>query len=220
MLGVIVLVFNLPLLAVSARADSLGSALDPFAVLAGTQVTNASSGGAAATIITGSLGVWPGTSITGLPPMIVVDGTVENDTAAAMTAQGALTTAFNTLSGLTVPAPNVLGAGGLNGATLTPGVYSVTSQAFDLSSNSTLTLTGTGQFVFLMSSTLTLGTDVTIDTSAVGAGSSAYWVTPSTGTAVTLGPNADFEGNILASGAIAFDPGATDGCGRALSENA
>ena len=217
--SMLVLVFALPLLAVSARADSLGSALDPFAVLAGTQVTNASSGGAAATIITGSLGVWPGTSITGLPPMIVVDGTVENDTAAAMTAQGALTTAFNTLSGLTVPAPNVLGAGGLNGATLTPGVYSVASQAFDLSSNSTLTLTGTGQFVFLMSSTLTLGTDVTIDTSAVGAGSSAYWVTPSTGTAVTLGPNADFEGNILASGAIAFDPGATDGCGRALSEN-
>jgi type VI secretion system secreted protein VgrG len=215
---VLVLVFVLPLLAVSAYADELGTALDPFAVLAGTAVTNASSGGAAATIINGSVGVWPGTSITGLPPMIVV-GTVENDTAAAMAAQAGLTSAFTTLSGLTVPAPNVLGAGGLIGATLTPGVYSVASQAFDLTTGSTLTLTGTGQFVFLMSSTLTLGTDVTINTSALGAGSSLYWVAPSTGTAVTLGPNADAEGNFLASGAIVFDPGATVGCGRALSEN-
>lgn len=214
-----VLVLAIPLLAASAYADELGTTLDPFAVLAGTAVTNASAGGVASTIITGSLGVWPGTSITGLPPMTVVDGTVENDTGAAKAAQAALTTAFNTLSGMTVPAPNVLGAGGLDGAILTPGVYSVVSQAFDLPDNTTLTLTGTGQFVFLMSSTLTLGTDVTIDTSALGAGSSVYWVTPSTGTAVTLGPNADAEGNFLASGAIVFDPGATVGCGRALSEN-
>jgi hypothetical protein len=71
-----------------------------------------------------------------------------------------------------------------------------------------------------MSSTLTLGSGVTIDTSALGPDASVYWIAPGTGDAVTLGPNADFQGNILANGSIIFDPGATDGCGRALSHTA
>jgi hypothetical protein len=74
---VLVLIFVLPLLAVSAYADTLGPALDPFAVLGGSAVTNASGGGVGvATVINGSLGVSPGTSITGFPPGTVVGGTI------------------------------------------------------------------------------------------------------------------------------------------------
>jgi Ice-binding-like len=40
------------------------------------------------------------------------------------------------------------------------------------------------------------------------------------GSAATLGDNSDFIGNILALDQIAFDPGATDLCGRALSKTA
>src|ERR1700674_479042 len=215
---VLVLVFVLPLLAVSAYADSLGPALLPFAVLGGSAVTNASGGGVGvATVITGSLGVSPGTSITGFPPGTVVGGTIENNTGPAAAAQLGLTAAIGTLNAL--GSPILVGAGGLSGASLGPGTYNVTSATFDMLAGSTLTLTGTGQFVFRMSSTLTLDSGVTVDTSGLGAGSSVYWLAPSDTTAVTLGPNADFQGNILANGAIIFDAGATDGCGRALSQH-
>lgn len=223
--SMLVLVFALSLLAVSAYADSLGPALDPFAVLGGTKVTNASGGGVGvATVITGSLGVWPGVSCTGFGPCdggpgMVVDGTANIGNGAAMAASGGLTAAILNLDSLGVTHAYTA-PGALSGLTLGPGVYTVASAAFDLPTGSTLTLTGDGQIVFRMSSTLTLGSGVTIDTSALGPDASVYWVAPSTADAVTLGPNADFEGNILANGSIIFDAGATVGCGRALSHTA
>ena len=129
-------------------------------------------------------------------------------------AQGELTTAYNTLGGL---GPGTLiGAGGLSGNNLTPGVYSVSSTAFDLAANSTLTLTGNGMFTFIMSSALVTGSGATVDVSALGAASSVFWIVRSS---ATLGPNTDFAGNILALTSIGFDPGATDLCGRALARN-
>jgi hypothetical protein len=86
-----------------------------------------------------------------------------------------------------------------------------------LAPNSTLILKGTGEWVFLMSSTLEIGSGTTVDVSKVGAGSSVYWVVPS---AAELGANTDFAGNILAYGLVDFMPGATDLCGRAFSETA
>jgi hypothetical protein len=200
------------LFAPSAYADSLGANLSTYAVLGATAVTNASSGGSAATIITGNLGSSAGlSSITGFPPGVVTGGTIQPGTEAA--AQGELTSAYTSLAGMAVT--GLISAGGLSGASLTPGVYDVTSTAFDLGANSTLTLNGTGTWVFLMSSSLITGSGATVDVSGVGAGSSVYWIVPS---AATLGDNADFAGNILAYGQIAFDPGATDLCGRALSK--
>jgi hypothetical protein len=108
-------------------------------------------------------------------------------------------------------------AGGLSGNSLGPDVYSVPSflTGSDLLDNSTLTLTGTGMWVFLMSSSLNIGSGTTVDVSSLGAGSSVYWVVRSD---ATLGANSDFAGNILAYGPIAFRAGATDLCGRALSQ--
>src|ERR1700675_4361049 len=91
---VLALVFVLPLLAVSAYADSLGPDLSTFAVLGGTAVTNASGTGAP-TLITGNLG--SATAVTGFPPG-VVSGTIDPADVAA--AQLQLTAAFTTLAGL------------------------------------------------------------------------------------------------------------------------
>lgn len=212
----------LPLLAVNAYADSLGPDLSTFAVLGATGVTNASGGGLAATIITGNLGVSPAavTSCTGFPaPCLgggpgIVNGTIQPGTEAA--AQGELTAAYGFLGGLG-PGTSI-SAGGLSNTSRGPGVYSVTSflTGFDLANNSTLTLSGTGRWVFLMSSSLVTGSGTTVDVSSLGAGDSVYWIVRSS---ATLGDNADFAGNILALTSITFDPGATDLCGRALARN-
>lgn len=83
------------LCAVSAKANTinLGTA-DPFAVLAGSTVTNTGP-----TVINGNLGLWPGTSITGFPPGIV-NGAIHDTDAVAMQAQAALTAAFDVAAGL------------------------------------------------------------------------------------------------------------------------
>lgn len=221
-MSILVLVFSL--LAVSAYADPLGIALDPFAVLAGTAVTNAGAGVLGATVITGSLGVWSGTSCTGIsqcdggPGMVVGGGTANLGNGAAMAAQGNLTAAIVFLNAL--PSTGSIGAQGLNNTSIGPGTYNVTSSGtFDMLTGSTLTLTSPGQYVFRMSTTLTLQPDVTVNVSALDATSSVYWLAPDSTTAVTLGINDDMEGNMLTNGAIIFDTGATVGCGRALSQN-
>ena len=207
---VLVLVFSM--LAVSARADSLGPDLSTFAVLGAAAVTNASGTGNP-TIITGNLG--SATAVTGFPPGVVNGGSINPSNIAA--AQGQLTTAYNTLAGSAVT--NTIVAGGLTGATLVPGVYSVTSTTFDLTGNLTLDATSnaTGSWVFLMSSSLITGSSATVNVSSLGAGNSVYWIVPS---AATLGDQTVFAGNILALAQIAFDPGAQDPCGRALSRTA
>ena len=57
--------------ALAQTAPPLGTAQN-FAVLGGSTVTNAVSAG---TILTGNLGVWPGSAITGFPPGVVI-GTI------------------------------------------------------------------------------------------------------------------------------------------------
>jgi hypothetical protein len=214
-LSMLVLVLVFSLLAVSARADSLGPDLSTFAVLGAAAVTNASGGGPAATLITGNLG--SATAVTGFPPGVVTGGTIDPGNVAA--AQANLTSAFTTISGEAVT--GLIGPGGLSGASLVAGVYDVTSAAFDLTAGSTLTLNGTGSpngtWVFIMSSSLITASGTTVDTSTLGPDASVYWIVQS---AATLGDNTDFEGNILALDQIAFDPGAQDPCGRALSKTA
>ena len=72
LLRVVLLV--LPLLALSAHADILGSA-DAFGILGASAVTNTGP-----SVVYQDLGVWPGTSISGFPPGVVL-GTIHNDDA-------------------------------------------------------------------------------------------------------------------------------------------
>ncbi len=69
-------------------AVGLGTATS-FAVLAGTTVTNTGP-----SIVSGDLGVSPGTAITGFPPGIVINGTEHAADAVALQAQNDLTTAY------------------------------------------------------------------------------------------------------------------------------
>ena len=100
----------------AATAPSLGAA-QKLGVLGATAVTNTGS-----SVITGDVGIYPGTSITGFPPGILVPpGTIHNDDAVAMNAQADALTAYNILAG--EPSSEDLTGTDLGGLTLTTGVY-------------------------------------------------------------------------------------------------
>ena len=104
----------------SATAPNLG-VTHSFAVLGGSTVTNIGS-----TVITGDLGLSPGSAVTGFPPGLVI-GTTEVSNAVAIQAQSDATTAYNALSAQACD-QNLSGQD-LGGKTLTPGTYCFSSSA-------------------------------------------------------------------------------------------
>src|SRR5579872_2054521 len=71
----------------------LGTAAS-FAVLGGTTVTNTGP-----SVISGNLGVRPGTAVTGFPPGLVTNGSIHAADALAGRAQADTTTAYNDAAG-------------------------------------------------------------------------------------------------------------------------
>ena len=102
--------------AVIVPTVGMGTAAD-FSVLAGQSVTNTGP-----SILNNSLGVDPGSAISGFPPGIVLaPATIHAADAVALQAQSDLTTAYNDAAGRTIDVntPNV----DLTGLTLVGGVY-------------------------------------------------------------------------------------------------
>jgi ice-binding like protein/PEP-CTERM motif-containing protein len=200
----------LPLLAASAYANSinLGTA-GSYAVLAGSTVTNTGS-----SVITGNLGVWPGTAVVGFPPGIVGGGTIHATDAVALKAQNDLTTAYNAAAGL--PLTVTLTGKDLGNMTLTPGVYFFASSA---QLTGTLTLNNLGNpnalFVFQIGSTLTTASSSSVIFTN-GLDTNVFW---QVGSSATLGTTSAFAGNILALTSITMNNGASITCGSALARN-
>ena len=121
-----------PIASAAQPPVGLGTAT-PFAVLGGSTVTNTG-----ASVISGDLGVDPGSAITGFPPGLVINGTVHAADAVALQAQSDVTTAYDDAAGRT---PVVTESSDLGGQSLAPGVYKAASA---LSLTGTVTLNGEG----------------------------------------------------------------------------
>jgi len=186
----------------TAPTVPLGSACG-FGILGGSTVTNSSVVGPTNTHVTGDVGVSPGTAITGFPPGTLT-GTLEAGDAAAATAQGDLTTAYNYAAA--APGGAVLPAD-IGGETLVPGVYKTTSAQPSLGITGNLTLSGNGVYIFQIVSTLTTAANNSDVILSGGAQSgNVFW---QVGSSATLGTSTTFEGIIMAQASISLDTDAT-----------
>lgn len=184
----------------------LGTA-EAFAVLGGQTVTNTGP-----SVVTGDLGVSPGSSIAGFPPGIVVGAIHATDTVAVQ-AQSDLTIAYNDAAGR---ASDSTISGDLGGLTLTPGVY---TSASSLGLTGVLTLDGQGDedavFIFQVGSTLTTASASQVLLTGSAQACNVVW---QVGSSATLGTNSLFSGNILALTSVTVTTGSVLN-GRALARN-
>ncbi len=207
-LGLSVLLLPSLVLISNANSVNLGTA-GSFAVLAGSTVTNTGP-----SVITGNLGVWPGTAVTGFPPGLVKGGVIHLGDAVAQTAEADLVTGYNTAVGM--PTSATLTGKDLGGMTLKPGVYFFASSA-DLTGKLTLNDLGNPNavFVFQIGSTLTTASSSSVVFTS-GLDKNVFW---QVGSSATLGTTTAFTGNIMALTSITLNTGATIGCGSALAIN-
>jgi Ice-binding-like/Bacterial Ig-like domain (group 3) len=198
--------------AAGAKADaapvSLGTAAN-YAVLAGSTVTNTG-----ATTIAGSLGLSPGTAVTGFPPG-QVEGSIDAANSAALQAQNDLTAAYNAAaaSPVTATIPVELG-----GTTETPGVYASPAGTFGITGTLTLDAQGDPNAVFIFEAASTLITASASNVVLVNGAqaSNVFW---KVGSSATLGTYSILRGNVLAQASITVTTGATLD-GRALARTA
>ncbi len=180
-----------------------------YSVLAGSTVTNTGN-----STLGGSLGVWPGTSITGFPPG-KVQGTTDKTNAAAKNAESNLTAAYVNAAGRPLDATT---AADLSGRTLQGGVYAGPSKGA-LGLTGKLTLDGAGNansvFIFQTNSTLITGSSSTVTLINGAQECNVFW---KVGSSATLGTGSTFVGNILALTSITVNRSVTVH-GRALARN-
>jgi len=183
--------------AAAEAAVGLGTATS-FAVLGGSTVTNTGP-----SVISGDVGLHPGTSVTGFPPGIVNDGSIHATDALASSAKDDLVTAYNDAAGRSMTGAVTADLGG---QTLLPGVY----RGPTLGLTGALTLDGAGDpnavFIFQASSTLTTATASSVVLIGSAQACNVFW---QVGSSATLGTASDFAGTIMALTSISATTGAT-----------
>jgi hypothetical protein len=198
----------MPLSAMAATDPGLGTAGN-FAVIAGSIVTNTGP-----SWITGTIGVSPGIGvpphITGFPPG--TSGTRHDADSVAATGHADLVTAFGNASSPPQSACTTVGPS-LSGLTLGPGTYCSGAAATNLAG--TLTLNGSGVYIFQMSSTLITSSGSRVSLIGGAQPCQVFWQVNSS---ATIGTSTTMVGTIMALTSIAMQTGATLN-GRALAEN-
>jgi len=195
-------------MALSAQAPvGLGTARN-FAVLAGSTVTNTGP-----SVISGSVGLAPGSAVTGFPPGIVLAGTMQVANGVALQAKNDLVTGYNDAAGRSSTATV---SGDLAGRTLTPGVY---TSASSLGLSGQLTLDAQGDpnavFIFQAGSSLIVGSGSQVNLIGGAQACNVYW---QVGSSATIGTGSTFVGNIMALTSITMTTAATLQ-GSALARN-
>lgn len=175
-----------------------------FAVLGSSTVTNSGN-----TVITGgNLGLYPGTSVTGFPPGIVVPPAVEHITdQTANQAELDARTAYTVYS--TLPPGTIVSE--LAGMVLTPGTYTALS-GLDLSVGGTVTLSGNGNFIFQVGSALTINVGATVLLTNGALAQNVFWAV---GSSATIGTSAVMVGDVVAQSSVSLGTGASL-AGRAI----
>jgi len=214
---------------VEAAPVPMGSASD-FAVLGGTTVTNDG-----ASLLTGNLGVSPGTAITGFQPVPlntivgpgtvtgglgIVNGTIYAGGPVAAQAHNDAVIAYNYLVAQ-VPTVDYAGVTQLDGLTFTPGVYRFSPSA-NLQVNGQLYLDfqGNNDSIFIFELGTTLVTMAGSNVIALNAdsqtcvGSNVFWAV---GSSATI-DGAQFLGTVIANTTITMTSGANVS-GRMLALN-
>jgi Ice-binding-like len=180
-----------------------------YSVLGAETVTNTGP-----SVLNESLGLSPGTGITGFPPGIVnPPGTTDTTNAAAAQGQLDLTAAYLDAAGRPVDATEPADLGGL---LLVGGVYAAAAKA-PLSLTGTLTLDGAGDpnsvFIFQTDSTLITATGSVVSLINGAQECNVFW---QIGSSATLFTGSTFVGNIMALTSISVQNSVTVH-GRALA---
>lgn len=184
-------------------------------ILGASTVTNTG-----ATFVTrvGGLGnvcLSPGSSVTGFPPGVQT-GSIEINTAIANTAQADTLTLYNSLNAL--PCTTTFATNDIGGQTLTQGAGTTGVYCFPTTAaiTGTLTLSGTGNFVFKVGSSLTTAAGAPgIPASSIiltnGADAhNVYWDIGTAGSgSATLGTYSVFVGRLISQASNTLNTGAT-----------
>ncbi len=189
----------------------LGTSVN-YAVLGASTVTNTGY-----STLAGSLGLWPGTSITGFPPGLVLPpGKTDTTNAAAKQAQSDLTVAYVNAAGRPLDATTKADLAHLK---LGAGVYAGPDKS-PLGLSGPLVLDGAGDrssvFIFQTDSTLITASGSTVTLINGAQECNVFW---QVGSSATLGTGSVFVGNILALASITVNNRVTVH-GRALARNA
>ncbi len=186
---------------------NLGAA-EGFAVLGHTTVTNTGP-----SLISGDLGVIPGSSATGFPPGQMLTGNIHIGDGPAGDAKAAATAAYLDAAGRTPP--DTAGLTDLAGLNLVGGLY----KGGELSNTGTLTLDGAGDadsvWIFQADSTLITNSSSVVELTNGADPCNVFWQVTSS---ATLGTNSTMVGTIMALTSISALTGASVD-GRLLALN-
>jgi hypothetical protein len=190
----------------AATAVPLGQT-DSYSLLAGAGITNTGP-----TTVSGDIGTFPTTSISGLGSLTVGGANHAGD-AVTQQAKTDLITAYDVAAG---EGPTSPVTADLGGHTLIPGVYNASSS---MGLTGALTLNAQGDpnavFVFQMGSTLTSASGSQINLINGAQACNVFW---QVGSSATLGTGSTFIGTIIALTSITVTTGVTID-GRVLARN-